>query len=91
MKIIKIKVGNIRPETNQRNYFQLFFKSKTGLSLKIFVGSKCRLDKGQCVLNVRADKTLMGAVVENLISNAIKYSIPKNDVFVEVGEMQDNP
>ena len=38
--------------------------------------------------SVRADKTLMWAVVDNLISNAIKYSIPKNDVYVEVGEMQ---
>ncbi len=38
--------------------------------------------------SVTADKSLMGAVVENLVSNAIKYSIPKKDIYVELGEME---
>ncbi len=38
--------------------------------------------------SVRADKTLIGAVVENLVSNAIKYSIPKKEIYVELGEME---
>ena len=38
--------------------------------------------------SVRADQSLIGAVVENLVSNAIKYSIPKKEVYVELGEME---
>ena len=38
--------------------------------------------------SVIADKSLIGAVVENLVSNAIKYSIPKKGVYVELGEME---
>ncbi len=38
--------------------------------------------------SVTADKSLMGAVVENLVSNAIKYSIPKKDIYIELGEME---
>ncbi len=35
---------------------------------------------------IMADISLIGAVAENLISNAVKYSIPKGEIHIEVGQ-----